>query len=158
LEEETLYFEWVPAGKLIKTIIIAVNILILITPILVLIIEPVDLWPVLIVDSFMFLFISLLYLNYRGISIKLTQELLSVRYGQFNYKRIHLQDILSIESTTTPFTKYGGMGVRLGLDGSWAYNIDFNGALKISVLNRRPFVFSTRNPDKIIEIINQLKT
>jgi len=51
---------------------------------------------------------------------------------------------------------YGGVGIRFRLDGSWTYNTDFGEAVKITFQSGRPFVFSTRNPQKICNLINDL--
>ena len=49
-----------------------------------------------------------------------------------------------------------GVGIRFGLDGSWAYNTDFGEAVKLTFKSGRPFVFSTRNPQKICNLIHEL--
>ena len=102
------------------------------------------------------LLILLLYWNFRGLRITLTQEQLEVKYGIFNHKKIDLQKISGCETTKANFRKYGGVGIRLGLDGSWAYNTDFGQAVKLIFQKGRPFVFSTRNPEKICNLINEL--
>ena len=102
------------------------------------------------------LFILLLYWNFRGLKITLTKDQLEVVYGVFNHKRIPLQKISKCDITKANFRTYGGIGIRLGLDGSWAYNTDFGEAVKLTFQHGRPFVFSTRNPQKICILINKL--
>ena len=63
---------------------------------------------------------------------------------------------MSCETTKATFKKYGGVGIRLGSDGSWAYNTDFGDGVKLTYQNGRPFIFSTRNPQKICNLINEL--
>ena len=102
------------------------------------------------------LFIFLIYCNFRGLKITLTNNQLEVAYGIFNHKRIPLQKISGCEITKAIFRKYGGVGIRLGLDGSWAYTTDFGEAVKLVFQKGRPFVFSTRNPQEICNLINEL--
>ena len=95
----------------------------------------------------------LLYWNFRGLRIIITSEYLNVNYGIFNHKNIPLQEITGCEETKANFKRYGGIGVRLGWDGSVAYNTDFGEAVKLILRKGRPFVFSTRNPQKICNLI-----
>ena len=63
-------------------------------------------------------FILFMYWNYRGLQITLTKNQIEVKYGIFNHKRIPLKKIISCETTKASFKKYGGVGIRLGSDGS----------------------------------------
>jgi len=100
--------------------------------------------------------IFLLYWNYRGLKISLTNNQLEVVYGIFNHKKIPLNLITSCDITKADFRTYGGVGIRFGTDGSWAYNTDFGEAVKLAFRDGRPFVFSTRNPQKICDLISKL--
>jgi len=102
-------------------------------------------------------FLLLLFWNYRGIQIQVADKELLINYGFFNRKHISMVDIVSCEPTKALFRKYGGVGVRFGLDGSWAYTTSFGDAVKIILRKGRPFVFSSNNPEKICSIINQMK-
>jgi len=102
------------------------------------------------------LFIFLMYWNYRGLKITLTSNQLEVTYGIFNHKRIPLTKIISCDITKAHFKTYGGVGIRFGVDGSWAYNTDFGEAVKLTFQSGRPFVFSTKNPQEICYLINEL--
>jgi len=97
-----------------------------------------------------------MYWNFRGLKITLTNNQLEVAYGIFNHKRINLNNITSCDITKAHFRTYGGVGIRFGLDGSWAYNTDFGEVVKLTFQSGRPFVFSTRNPQKIYNLINEL--
>lgn len=97
-----------------------------------------------------------MYWNYRRLKITLTKNQLEVIYGIFNHKRIPLTKITNCDITKTNFKTYGGVGIRLGLDGSWAYNTDFGEAVKLTFHSGRPFIFSTRNPQKICNLIDEL--
>jgi len=95
-------------------------------------------------------------LNYRRLKIILTKNHLEIEYGIFNHKRFPLHTITGCDITKAHFKTYGGVGVRLGLDGSTAYNTDFGEAIKLTFQSGRPFVFSTRNPQGICNLIREL--
>jgi len=100
--------------------------------------------------------IFLFYWNYRGLKITLTNNQLEVNYGIFNRKKISLNTITSCDITKANFRIYGGVGIRYGTDGSWAYNTDFGEAIKLTFQYGKPFVFSTKNPQKICDLISKL--
>jgi hypothetical protein len=56
---------------------------------------------------------------------------------------------------TKTFGRYFGVGVRYGLDGSTAYTTSFANAVEVSPKVGRTFVFSSKNPDKVCEIIDK---
>jgi len=154
--EEILYIEWVPAGRLVKALMIFVCLLIISIGIIITAFKPKELTFLGITFGVVSLFIFLLYWNFRGLKITLTKNQLEVDYGVFNHKRIPLQKISGCEITKANFRKYWGIGIRLGLDGSWAYTTDFGEAVKLIFQEGRPFVFSTRNPQKICNLIQEL--
>jgi hypothetical protein len=102
-------------------------------------------------------FVLLVFWNYRGIRIKVTSKNLLIYYGFFNHKHIQIVDIVSCEPTKASFGRYGGIGVRYGTDGSWAYRTSLGDAVKIILRKGKPFVFSSNNPEKICNTINQMK-
>ncbi len=102
------------------------------------------------------LLIFLMYWNYRGLKITLTSNQIEVAYGIFNHKRIPIKKITSCDKTKANFRTYGGVGIRFGVDGSWAYNTDFGEAVKLTFQSGRPFVFSTKNSEQICNLINGL--
>ena len=154
--DEILYTEWVPMGKFVKAIILSACILILSLGIIISIFIPKELIFVGILLGAVSLLIFLMYWNYRGLKITLTRDNLKVIYGIFNHKKIQLKKITSCDITKANFRTYGGVGVRFGLDGSWAYTTDFEEAVKITFQYGRPFVFSTKNPKKICNLIHEL--
>jgi len=89
--------------------------------------------------------------------VQVSKERLSVDYGRFNHKTIQLSDIVSCEPTKASFRKYGGVGIRLGLDGSWAYTTSLSGAVRIKRMKGRIFVFSTSSSDEVCNIVNQMR-
>lgn len=156
--EEIVYEEWVPVGRVVKVVMLSVFVLIASIGILAAAFLPKELIFVSIIFGAVSLFIVLLYWNFRGLHIIITSDHLKVNYGIFNHKNISLQKITGCEVTKANFRKYGGIGVRLGWDGSVAYNIDFGEAVKLIYQKGRPFVFSTRNSQKICNLIQDLST
>ncbi len=153
---ERLYEEWVPAGRFVKAMFLFVCLLIISLGIIFSAFEPELLAFIAIILGAVSLFIFLIYWNYRGLKIILTNNQLEVKYGILNRKRIPLKAITSCDITKARFRTYGGAGIRLGLDGSSAYNTDFGEAVKLTFQKGRPFLFSTRNPQKICNLINEL--
>jgi hypothetical protein len=96
------------------------------------------------------------FYNYRGLKIKINDERLTVEYGRFDKKSFLLRDITSCKKTKS-FGRYLGVGVRAGLDGSIAYTTSFASAVEVTPKEGRVFVFSSKNPDRICETINQRK-
>ena len=154
--EELLYSEWVPAGRFVKVVILFVFLLIMTIGIIFTALMPKELMVMGITFGGVSLFILLIYWNFRGLKITLTKNQLEIVYGIFNHKRIPLQKISKCEITKADFRTYWGIGIRLGLDGSWAYNTDFGEAVKLFFEKGRPFVFSTRNPQKICNLVKEL--
>ena len=154
--EELLYKEWIPVGKFVKVLVLFVCILIFSIGIIITAFIPKELTFFGIIFGVLSLFILLLYWNYRGLKITLTKNQLDVEYGIFNHKKIPIKKITICEITKANFRIYWGVGIRLGVDGSWAYNTDFGEAVKLTFQDGRPFVFSTRNPQEICNLINKL--
>jgi len=154
--EELLYKEWIPVGNFVKVLVLFVCLLIISIGIIITAFKPEELAFSGIIFGAVSLFIFLMYWNYRGLKITLTKNQLDVEYGIFNHKKIPIKKITRCEITKANFRKYGGVGIRFGSDGSWAYNTDFGEAVKLTFQHGRPFVFSTRNPQKISNLINEL--
>jgi hypothetical protein len=153
------YSESVPAGSLVKGLFAMVSVIIVFVSFAVLLFSG----GLLIEDIFgvslawMILGILLLvFWNYRGLQIKIIDQRLSVSYGRFDKKVFLLSDIVSCKKTTS-FSRYLGVGVRVGFDGSLAYTTSFGSAVEVTPKGGRVFVFSTKNPDKICQIIDANK-
>jgi len=155
-DNKIIYTEWVPLGKFVKAIILLVCLLILSLGIIISVFIPKELIFAGIILGVVSLLIFLMYWNYRGLKIALTSNKLEVAYGIFNHKKIHLKNITSCDITKAYFRTYVGVGIRLGSDGSWAYTTDFGEAVKLTFQYGRPFVFSTKNPKKICNLIHEL--
>jgi len=156
--KDVSYAEWVPAGTLIKALVGFFSLLSLCILLITIAVGVAIQHPFLIVVlTAPLAFVLLVFWNYRGIRIKVTTENLLIYYGFFNHKRIPIGDIVSCEPTKASFRRYGGIGVRYGTDRSWAYTTSLGDAVKIVLRKGKPFVFSSNNPEKICNIINQMK-
>jgi hypothetical protein len=156
--KDVSYAEWVPAGTLMKALVGFFSLLSLCILLITIAVGVAIQYPFLIVAfASPLAFVLLVFWNYRGIRIKVTTENLLIHYGFFNRKRIPIVDIVSCEPTKASFGRYGGIGVRYGTDGSWAYTTSLGDAVKIILRKGKPFVFSSNNPEKICSIINQMK-
>ena len=155
---DVVFSEWVPAGFFVKALMGFVSTVILCVLSITVITGVAFQNPFwIVVSGSAIIFLLLLFWNYRGIRIRLNKKELLVNYGVFNRKSIPLADIVSCETVKTSFRRYGGVGVRFGTDGSWAYTTSFGNAVKVTQKKGRPFVFSSSNPPKICDIINQMK-
>jgi hypothetical protein len=156
---QVIYREWVPAGLFVKAIVTFVIIVILCVLSITVITGAAFQNPFwIILPASVTLFLLLLFWNYRGIKIQLNNINLFVSYGVFNRRIVRLEDIVSCEPIKASFGRYGGVGVRYGIDGSWAYTTSFGNAVKIIPRKGRPFAFSSNNPQKICNIINKKKS
>lgn len=156
--EQVEYVEWVPAGRFVKATVFIVILAMLI----ILVVLVVSLQPLAGVDFIGFgvfigalCFILIAFMNFRGVKIQISSERLAVKYGLFNSKSIMLDETVSCKVVKASFGRYGGIGVRFGLDGSTAYTTSFGNAVEIRPKKGRVFVFSSNNPDKICELISK---
>ncbi len=156
--KDVLYVEWVPAGTLIKVLVGFFSLFSLCILFITIAVGVAIQYPFFIVVlAAPLAFVLFVFWNYRGIRIKVNSKKLLVYYGLFNRKRVLIADIVSCEPTRASFGRYGGVGVRYGTGGSWAYTTSLGDAVKIILREGKPFVFSSNNPEKICNIINQMK-
>ena len=94
-----------------------------------------------------------LFINFRTLEISVSSGRLTVGYG-FIWSRVRLSDILYAEAVRPPFWRYGGLGIRLGLDGSVGYVVDYRRGVRVTRRRGVPIFFNTRNPERIIQIID----
>jgi hypothetical protein len=153
---DIVFSEWVPAGLVAKVLATFVSLAVL-AVLLITIVTGVafqnPFWTTVLGSILAFLLF--LFWNYRGLHIRVSTTRLSVDYGIFNRRTIHLSEIVSCEPTKATFGRYGGVGVRLGLDGSWAYTTSFGQAVRIERERGRPFVFSTSDPAEVCNVVNR---
>jgi len=156
--KDVVYREWVPLGTSMKALVGFFSLLVLCILLITIAVGVAiqNLFLIVVLASVL-AFVLFLFWNYRGIWIKVTSENLLIYYGFFNRKHIPIADIVSCEPTKASFRRYGGVGVRYGTDGSWAYTTSFGDAVKITLQKGRPFAFSSNKPEKICSIINQMK-
>lgn len=158
--ENVEYSDWVPAGTFVKSLFALVSLIIVSVTFAFLIFSKEFLMEDILGISVAWLVLAILvlvYWNYRGLQIKINDKSLLVNYGRFDKKSFLLKDITSCK-TTKDFGRYLGVGVRVGFDGSFAYTTSFASAVEVIPTVGRVFVFSSKNPDRICEIINQMKT
>jgi len=153
---EVMYSGWVPAGTLVKTLVVFVSSLISCVLLIVIAVGVATQIPFLIVLLASVLALVLfVFWNYRGIQIQVTNNELLISYGFFNHKHIPISNIASCKHTKNPLSKYGGAGVRYrSTDRSWAYTTSLGDAVKIIRRKGKPFVFSSNNPEKLCGIIS----
>ena len=96
-----------------------------------------------------------LYLIFSRLEIVIDSNRVEVTYGIIS-KKIPVREIISCVTTTARFWVYGGVGIRLGTDGSLAFTTSFGNAVKITRNDGRPFVFSTKRPEEVTKVINTL--
>jgi hypothetical protein len=159
--EQAAYREWVPTGTFVKvTILAVVSAIVVLLLTLAVFLHPLNTEGLVGfgVSLLTLNFILVVFLNFRGIRIQLNSEGLTVDYGFFNHKHIRMDDIISCKVVKASFRRFGGVGIRYGLDGSWAYSTSFGNAVEIVPKKGRTFVFSSNNPERICEIVNAKKS
>ena len=155
--ENVEYNEWVPVGALVKGLFLMVSLIIVFVTFAVflfseeLLVE--DILGVIFAWAIL-AFLLFVFWNFRGLRIQIKNDRLYLNYGLFNKKSFLLREIASCKKTNA-FGRYLGVGVRYGLDGSMAYTTSFANAVEVTPKQGRMFVFSSRNPDKVCEIITQ---
>ena len=157
--ENIEYSEWVPTGALVKGLFAMVSLFVVIVTFSILVFSEgllvEDILGVLVAWAVLAILLLILW-NYRGLQIRISDESLFVNYGRFDKKSFLLKDISSCKKTKA-FGRYLGIGVRAGLDGSMAYTTSFATAVEVIPKIGRVFVFSSKDPDRVCEIINQRK-
>ena len=111
--------------------------------------EPKLLYFYILLDLF---FVAIL-LNFRKLVIEINDEYLVTAFGLIK-KRIMLKDIVSCEHIDAKLSMFTGMGIRYGGDGSLAYLPALGDAIKLHLKDSHPFVFSTKNHEQVLEILN----
>ena len=107
----------------------------------------------------LFLFFLGCTVNFVRLTIRITTKDIKIRYGVFR-RTILWNDIDNCYFDETSIISYGGWGIRIGkVDGKWrlVYNIIGVPRVVLSLKKGkfREFVFSTKNPDEVIEAIKQ---
>ena len=156
--ENVEYSEWVPTGVLVKSLFAIISVIVVFVTFAVFLFSEGLLVEDILGVSLAWVILGILMLvfwNYRGLQIKITDKRLSVDYGRFDKKSFLLKDISSCKKTKS-FGRYLGVGVRVGFDGSLAYTTSFASAVEVTPTVGRVFVFSSKEPDKVCEIITRM--
>ncbi|HKM60012.1 MAG TPA: hypothetical protein VJY36_03985 [Candidatus Bathyarchaeia archaeon] len=155
--ENVEYNEWVPAGALVKGLFAMVSLIIVFVTFAVFLFSEKLLAEDILGVTFgwvVLAFLLLVFWNFRGLRIQIKDDRLYLDYGLFNKKSFLLKEIASCKKTKA-FFRYLGVGVRYGIDGSMAYTTSFASAVEVTLKLGRVFVFSSKNPDKVCEIITK---
>jgi hypothetical protein len=111
------------------------------------------------VPIFTTIIISLVFLtlNFGRLSIKVDYHTVTVGYGIIK-KRIPLENIKDCNIDETPAIKYGGAGIRtIKIKGEWILVFNVVGGPRVALSLRqgryKKFVFSTKNPEEVINVI-----
>jgi hypothetical protein len=157
--EKADYSEWVPTGALVKSLFVGFSAYIVIfTLAFFLFVElSVEIAYGLIFACGILAVLLFSFWNYRGIKIQISTDKLLVVYGLFNRKTFLLKDIVSCKITKAFFGRYWGAGVRYGSDGSVAYTTSFGDAVEVAPKTGRVFVFSSKRPVEVCEVIKRNK-
>ena len=107
---------------------------------------------------FVDLLIIFLYFSLKTLKIRVTESQLRVAFGVIGTS-VPLSEVLLVEPEKPSFWRYGsGLGIRWGWDGSVGYLMNYGDAVKVIRRRGRAFVFSTRNPETVIRVIeNEIK-
>jgi len=96
-----------------------------------------------------------MFVNFYKLKITVTNECLEFGFGLFK-KRFKLVDIVSCGPTYVRFRRYLGMGIRIGFDGSMAFNTRFGKSVKIKIRDKiRPYVLTSNDPERLCEALKR---
>jgi len=100
-----------------------------------------------------------LLVNFLRLTIKITPQGIRVAFGVFK-RVIPWENVNSCHMDRISVVRYGGWGVRIGrVKGRWRLVYNVIGCPRIVVALKegrfKEFVFSTKNPEKIMEVIRK---
>ncbi len=99
------------------------------------------------------LLIIFLYFSLRTLRIRVTESQLRVGFGVLGTS-IPLSEVLLVEPEKPSFWRYGGgLGIMWGWDGGVGYLMTYGEAVRVIRRRGRAIVFSTHNPNAVIEVI-----
>lgn len=151
-----LYTEDITLSRSVKLYILTIYIVLIAMSAATAIIDPRFPLFSLTVAVIVTVFFALLYLNFRVLHIRVSENHLDIRYGRFQRKTIPITKIAEVEHIQIRLKDYGGVGIRRGLDGTWAYNTKLGDAVRITITDDRPFAFSTAHPERVFELLTNL--
>ena len=156
-ENDVLYKESIRTGKSVRLLVSTIYITLFTISLTMAILDSQFILMSEVIIASMTVAFILLYMNFRVLRITITESHLEVRYGKFQRKIIPVTTMIDCEHIQISFKEYGGIGIRLGRDGTWAYNTSLGDAVKITIPGERPFAFSTANPGKVCQLIQEIK-
>jgi len=99
------------------------------------------------------LLVIFLYFSLRTLRIRVTERELRVAFGVIGTS-VPLSEVLLVEAEKPSFWRYGGgLGIRWGWDGSVGYIVDYRRGIRVTRRRGMPVFFSTRNPERILQIL-----
>jgi hypothetical protein len=112
-----------------------------------------------IIFLLMFLVFAFIAATFNTLAIEITSEFISVGYGIFR-RQISWEKIEDCYPDDASAVIYGGWGIRFGrFKGKWRLIYDTVGSPRVVLLltegRFREFVFSTKNPHEVIELVKE---
>ncbi len=96
--------------------------------------------------------VVVLFLTFRVMEIWITDTMLIVGFGYLKH-RVALSNIETVIAMRPPWWRYGGLGIRFGLDFSVAYLQNYGRGVRVIPWRGRVLYFSTANPDAVVNIL-----
>lgn len=152
--EEKIASKWTTGLLVFKMLIISSIMIYLIWT------EPIQKYPVLnLFFWILFFFFLAVTINFSRLSVEITGESIIVGYGILKEK-ILLENIEDCYLDKTSAIYYGGWGIRISrINGKWRKVYNTVGEPRVVLLLKagrfREFVFSTKNPEEIINLIKE---
>ncbi len=115
-------------------------------------------WVIMMYLSLILLFIFIGF-NFSIFAITVTPDNLIIHFGMFK-KKIKWADIKNYKIIEASWTKFGGLGIRVTkMDGktTLAYVVEGSTKIALEIVGHKyqMFVFSTRKPEELMNIIRQ---
>ena len=102
---------------------------------------------------FIGLLIIFMYVNFHSLEIKVQGRFLEFGFGIFK-KGFLLSEIASCEETRITFSRYGGIGIRWGSDGTVCYNTRFGKGVRIKIIGKKKeYVLTSNNPQALCKAL-----
>lgn len=154
-KDEILYGEWIPMSKFIIILFAFIIAILISAAITTSIYSPTTRVYMLPIYALLCLLFVLIGINYRGIQITLTENEIEIKFGLLNKKTILIDELVASEVIQATIGKYFGLGARMGFDSSVAFITNFGDAVKLTYDQDKLFVFSSRDSQKICNMLNE---
>jgi len=116
-------------------------------------IYPAD-WATVVADGTV-IFLIFIFVNFRKLEIKITDDFLEFGFGIFR-KKIPRKKIISCKTFEVRFGQYFGIGIRYGLNRTILYNTRFGKAVRIKLRGqKRDYVITTNNQKKFCNALKR---